>query len=673
MCGILGQLNRNGEPVDIGRLVAANNLQRHRGPDDEGYFLLNTAIGESHHCKGDDSPRNSRLPHINEFAGGHFDLVLGHRRLSIQDTSSLGHQPMSNARGDLVIVFNGEVYNFPELRKELESIGHHFETATDTEVILSAYEEWGKECVARFNGMWAFTILDLRNAEPLLWISRDRLGIKPLNYIEGGKTFSFGSEFKSLFCLSGLSPAADDIYTLLFLAKSSYPEDSSGDTFFKGVRKLPPGNNLEIRSGKGIRLTRFWSLSDIQLSSEPIVAGEVIEELQSLLSDAVNLRLRADVSVGSCLSGGIDSSGIVGLATRHLAEANASAKFNTFSAVYDSEGRYNERYFIDLVSKHYQTASHYTYPTAEKLTRDLDRLVYHQEEPFSTTSIFAQWCVMEEAQCQNTPVLLDGQAADELYGGYLPFAVLLRQIIDSEGYLAGMRALREMRKTSGFGLSDFVIKSAKSRGILSVDKARGFHGQCGYYRYLSPRLLGSVDGKEYAGYIERRFRNVINCRSLEDSLRSMVSDFNLGRLLHWEDRNSMAFSREARVPFTDFRLVEHAFRRATDYKLKEGWTKWVLRKAVSGVVPNEVCWRKDKVGFETPEHEFVPEVYRDREERLMDPASRIGEFCDVRRLYKLGRFVLARKKVTLTHYRNLWRILCLQSWIDGDLFKVEKH
>ena len=673
MCGILGQLNRKGEPVDIRRLVAANNLQRHRGPDDEGYFLMNTATGQSHHCRGDDSPGKTPLPHINEFAGEHFDLVLGHRRLSIQDTSPLGHQPMSNARGDLVIVFNGEVYNFPELRKELESIGHHFNTGTDTEVILSAYEEWGQECVARFNGMWAFTILDLRQAEPLLWISRDRLGIKPLNYIDDSKSFCFGSEFKALFRLSEINPEANDIYTLLFLAKSSYPEDSSGDTFFTGVRKLSPGNNLQFRRGQGIRLKQFWSLSDIKPSTKPKAAGDVIEELQSLLSDAVKLRLRADVSVGSCLSGGIDSSGIVGLATRHLAEVNASARFNTFSAVYDSEGRYNERHFIDLVSRHYQTAGHYTYPTAKKLNRDLDRLVYHQEEPFSTTSIFAQWCVMEEARCQNTPVLLDGQAADELYGGYRPFAVLLRQTIDNEGYLAGIRTLREMRNTSGFGLSDLVIKSLKSRGILLVDKARGFRGKCGYYRYLSPRLLDAVNSREYADYMERRFQNVIHCRSLEDSLRSMVSDFNLGRLLHWEDRNSMAFSREARVPFTDFRLVEHAFQNAVGYKLKGGWTKWVLRKAVSGLVPDEVCWRKDKVGFETPEHEFVPEVYRDREERLMDPTSRIGEFCDVERLYKLGRFVLSGKRVSLRHYRNLWRMLCLQSWIDGDLFRADGH
>ena len=671
MCGILGQLNKDRSAVDINRLVEANDLQRHRGPDDEGYFLMNTATGESYHCKGDDSPGGTGLPHIKSLAGGHFDLVLAHRRLSIQDTSPLGHQPMTNARGDLVIVFNGEVYNFVELRKELESAGHHFRTGTDTEVILSAYEEWGQDCVVRFNGMWAFTILDLRGAEPLVWISRDRLGIKPLNYIDDSKGFCFGSEFKSLFRLSGTPPEVDDIYTLLFMAKSSYPEDSTGDTFFKGVQKLSPGNNLEIRQGAGIRVQSFWNLSDIRTSPEAKSSGEVIEELQSLLSDAVKLRLRADVRVGSCLSGGIDSSGIVGLATRHLAEANASAKFNTFSAVYRSEGRYNEKHFIDLVSRHYQTESHYTFPSAEKLNRDLDRLVYHQEEPFSTTSIFAQWCVMEEAQCQNTPVLLDGQAADELYGGYRPFAVLLRQTIDREGYVAGMRALQQMRKTSGFGLSDLIYKSLKSRGILMVDKARGFGGQCGYYRYLAPRLLDAVNSREYADYITRRFQNVIHCRSLEDSLRSMVSDFNLGRLLHWEDRNSMAFSREARVPFTDFRLVEHAFRNAADYKLKHGWTKWALRKAVSGLVPDEVAWRKDKVGFETPEHELVPAVYRARQERLTDPGSRIGQFCDVRRIDKLGRYVLTGKRVSLRHYRNLWRILCLQSWVDGDLFKAE--
>ncbi len=187
MCGILGQLKKDGSAVDIHRLVEANNLQRHRGPDDEGYFLMNTQTGESHYCSGEDSPRGTGLLGVKNLAGGHFDLVLAHRRLSIQDTSLLGHQPMSNARGDLVIVFNGEVYNFVELRQELESAGHRFNTGTDTEVILSAYEQWGKDCVVRFNGMWAFTILDLRGAKPLVWISRDRLGIKPLNYIDAEK------------------------------------------------------------------------------------------------------------------------------------------------------------------------------------------------------------------------------------------------------------------------------------------------------------------------------------------------------------------------------------------------------------------------------------------------------------------------------------------------------
>ncbi len=671
MCGILGQFKKDGSAVDIHRLVEANNLQRHRGPDDEGYFLMNTQTGESHYCSGEDSPRGTGLPNVKNLAGGHFDLVLAHRRLSIQDTSLLGHQPMSNARGDLVIVFNGEVYNFVELRQELESAGHHFKTGTDTEVILSAYEQWGKDCVVRFNGMWAFTILDLRGARPLVWISRDRLGIKPLNYTDDEKGFCFASEFKALFRISRKPPEVDDIYTMLFMAKSSYPEDSTGDTFFQGVRKLPPGNNLQVCVGSRTHVGSFWNLSDVKVSPQVRSSGEVIEELQHLLSDAVKLRLRADVRVGSCLSGGIDSSGIVGLATNHLAGVNASAKFNTFSAVYESEGRYNEKYFIDLVSQHYKSASHYTFPTAEKLNRDLDRLVYHQEEPFSTTSIFAQWCVMEEAQNQHTPVLLDGQAADELYGGYRPFAVLLRQTIDKEGYRAGFRALQTMRRTSGFGLSDLIIKSLKSRGILLVDKARGFGGRCGYYRYLSRRLLNAVNSKEYSDFITRRFENVIHCRSLEDSLRSMVSDFNLGRLLHWEDRNSMAFSREARVPFTDFRLVEHAFRNAAEHKLKDGWTKWVLRKALSGLVPDKVVWRKDKVGFETPEHELVPEVYRAREERLRDPSSRIGQFCDVRRVNKLGRYVLAGNRVSLRHYRNLWRVLCLQSWVDGDLFKAE--
>ncbi len=668
MCGILGQWNRDGRPVDIERFVRANSLQRHRGPDDEGYLLADSRTGSALICKGDDSPGGLDLPHVSEHFGGAFDIVLGHRRLSILDLSPAGHQPMGGGGDGVAITYNGEVYNYRAIREELEGAGYRFESGTDTEVILRAYQEWGADCVSRFNGMWALAIVDFRGGEPGLFFSRDRFGIKPLNYSEAGGRLVFGSEFKSVFPLLDRRPEIDPGYVALFMANGHYPADSGGETFYRGVGALPPGCSLTAgRDDLSVR--RYWDLGQVGPDGGGATGEEVAEELHELLSDAVRLRLRADVRVGSCLSGGVDSSGIVALANRHLGGGDRAGEFDTFSAVYESEGAYNERSFIDIFRSRYRTRGHFVVPTSDRLNEELDRIVYHQELPFPTTSIFAQWCVMEEAKRRDTPVLLDGQAADELFGGYRPYPILLRERVASEGFAAALRTLREIKSVTGMGMRSFAVGELKRRVKLSLDRRLGFGGKAGGYRLLARGLAESVDLQRYRDVVRSRYESGFGKGGgLEKCLMDMVTDFHLGVLLHFEDRNSMAFSREARVPFTDYRVVEHAFRRAPGHKLKGGWTKWVLRKALSELLPEEICWRRDKVGFETPEHEFVTAAYRYRRDRLDDTGSRFGDFCDRAMVRKLGESVLRGERVKLRHYRMLWKCLCLQSWVDGDLF-----
>lgn len=631
MCGIFGIWHKDGRPVDLISLRRGTNALRHRGPDDEGYLLVDTRSGRTVLCSGENTEAKLALPRLEEFVGERFDLALGFRRLSILDLSPAGHQPMADPSGRYWLIFNGEIYNYIELREELAALGHPFRTGTDTEVILAAYREWGQECLRRFNGMWAFAIWDGERRQ--LFAARDRFGVKPFYMTEQpSTTFAFASEIKALLCAGVVQFRPSALAIAGFVANTSSPSHERGETFFEGVRSLPAAHYALV-SRESYSKRRYWSLP-VRDKVRAATPGETLNRYGELFTDAVRLRLRADVPVGTCLSGGVDSSSIVAVAGELMVREHAVSlerlgeHQQTFSAVYDSVGPWNERRYIDKVVERTGAAGNYVFPTGERLWEELERLVWHQDEPFQTTSIFAQWCVMGLARERGVTVLLDGQGADELLGGYRPFAIWVGELLRRGRWLRAGQALRDIYEVTGVSpasiLPGALVRQLPAAALRRVRLKRV--GQAVGAAGLAPDLAREL--LEKAGREQEPYRGQ---RSLQEHLARQMVEESLPNLLRFEDRNSMAFSIEARVPFLDYRLAEYVFTQAAPMRIHKGWTKWIQRKAVETKLPDEIVWRRDKVGFETPEQRWM----REGESRLLDILDQGvvgGEYLDLERV-----------------------------------------
>ncbi|MBX7207105.1 MAG: asparagine synthase (glutamine-hydrolyzing) [Verrucomicrobiaceae bacterium] len=760
MCGIVGVFS-SSKTVKASSVAPALSVLRHRGPDDEGLLIHDTARRETTLLGGDDTPPELGLRHWRDAGDAAGHIILGHRRLSILDLSPRGHQPMVSADGTCWIVFNGEIYNYVELRDELRALGHEFHTGSDTEVILHAWQQWGRDCLGRFNGDWAFCILDTREAMPTIFLARDRYGIKPLFFARTDDAFWFASEAKAL--VGHAVPFKPREHAVVrFLFGGELPPGNGSDTFFENIQQLPPGEAITVRPDGVERL--LWY--DLRAAAEKIAHPDgtaAVDQMARQVDSAVKLRLRADVPVGSCLSGGVDSSSIVGT-MRGLLDAGGGGALHTFSAVYREQGNFNESEWIKQVVAHSRSTAHYLYPDDVPLTEMFDRMVWHQDEPFQTASIFAQWCVMREARKEGVTVLLDGQAADELFGGYQPgsyqeqflewlqqrawgrflrewvrrkfatrhswFAVIrelcqslvsgatgalwvkqerfhletllretaLRQdVVDrwfsppppldlaklAEEETAARQKLAEHReklakwtkslaasRSGQEGRRDETGKlerqiAAKRQHIESnMRKLEGLADK--RRRWLDQQAVksGSLRGRLLAlpADIERAWqrlrRNPRHC--LRDYLLGQTRNTSLPHLLRFEDRNSMAFSVEARVPFTDHQLVEWAFSHANEFKIHQGWTKWVLREAMHGRAPSSVLWRRDKTGFETPD---ITMTRRLIEHRALHPAQSefLRRYLDAERVTAMCRR-LEDGTATRDDARLVWRWLVLDSW-----------
>jgi asparagine synthase (glutamine-hydrolysing) len=557
MCGICGivELDR---PASVEDVRAMRSALAHRGPDGEGLYA-----GEG--------------------------AALGFRRLAIIDLSTGGNQPMSTADGRFHLVHNGEIYNYRELRPELEAKGHRFCTATDTEVLLAAYAEWGERCVERFNGMWAFAIWDERDRR--LFCSRDRFGVKPFYYrLEGGH-LAFASEPKAFRAVDRLRLRPDEGAIRDYLEQGYL--DQGEHTFFRDVKRLPPAHTLTF-DANGMRLRRYWQL----LPADP-PAGDPAEAVRVLFLDAVRLRLRSDVAVGTCLSGGIDSSAIAGavshlLRTEHENAQAVGARQRTFTAYFDDPG-FDERPYARAVVG--QTAAEPTWVSFDdrELVDDLPRIVEAQDEPFGSTSMAAQWYVMRSARQAGLTVMLDGQGGDEVLGGYRAFVGFhLADLLAAARIVSFAQELRAFRPTLG-------------AGALAVATARPFAPEA-LTRIVRSRARGS------AGLVHPALRTVgvpadVNGASFGARLRRhqqlLLTRRGLPELLRYEDRNSMAHSLEARVPFLDYRFVELLFSLPGDELIRRGETKSVLRRALGDLLPASVLSRRDKLGFITPTGRFL--------------------------------------------------------------------
>ena len=596
MCGIAGQFALNGGKADAALVGAMAERLRHRGPDGEG-SLFSGPVG------------------------------LAHRRLAIIDLSDEGRQPMTNEDGSIWIVFNGEIYNYLELREELLAAGHRFATATDTEVILHAYEEWGRDCLHRFNGMWAFAIWDERRRE--LFCARDRLGVKPFYYTTAGDSFLFASEIKALRAHPAVGRRPNDRMLLTFLAWGV--ADHTEETMYDGICQLRPAHFI-IVSERGVgEPQRYWDVT-VNAASQGADDEAAARRVRELLTDAVRLRLRSDVPVGTCLSGGIDSSTITVLINDLLrAERPESVgeRQKTFSICFD-DPRFDESRHIDTVVAATGVASHRTTPDTDGLWEDIERLLYLQDEPFASLSIYAQYCVMRLAR-DEVKVVLDGQGADEQLAGYIAYqAPYLRGLLRQGLVLAALReavgSAKNHRSFFSWAARQFVVRSER-RGLL---------------RGSAPEVL------RYAG-------------SLDEVLKREVTASNLPLLLHWEDRNSMAFSIEARVPFLDYRLVEYLADLPLDQKIRGGVTKYVLRQAIRGLVPDAVRCRMDKMGFVTPEEAWMKDELRPHILALFSsPEFARRPYWDAERVLRNYREFLGGKSQYSTEF---WRIACAEVWL----------
>ncbi len=586
MCGIFGIWNLDRQAVDVSKLQLATTAIRHRGPDDEGYLLVDTQTPRrTRSCGGADTDFRLSLPDLSQHRSEQFDLAFGFRRLAILDLSPAGHQPMSSHDGKFWIVFNGEIYNYRELRDELATHGHNFETTSDTEVILAAYQQWGESCVEHFNGMFAFAIWD--SVARRLFVARDRFGEKPFHYVYiPQRLFAFASEMKSLWA-AGLAGREIHEETLALFTQHGQVEIGE-QTLYQGIVRLPQAHCMTLTADGRLYKRRYWDI-DPRVRLYDWSDERYAEEFREHFTNSVNLRLRADVPVGSSLSGGLDSSTVVSVINRLLPE---TAVQKTFSARFDDPAR-DEGKWMDLVTKSNRVERHDVWPSAERFFEELSDLFWHQEEPFSSASVYAQWSVMRLAKENGVTVLLDGQGADEMLAGYHSyFNEMTDDLLNSFDVLGYLKWRRDCLALHGVVPGSFRrVLSQKTPEPVKRLLKKGLE---------RTRALPQVEPAEPV--YPREFAKVSRLRKL---LWWNTTREGLVELLRYADRNSMAHSREVRLPFLDHNLVEFVFKVPERLLVRDGWTKWIIREAFRGIVPKEISDRVDKLGYMPPQQKWL--------------------------------------------------------------------
>jgi asparagine synthase (glutamine-hydrolysing) len=644
VCGIAG-LYRLDDRIDLGRLGHMARLLRHRGPDDEGIVLLEPGSRRAWTLGGPDTPPEAyRSPHPyapgRRHGGGEVDFRVGlaFRRLAIVDLSPGGHQPMCDADARHWLVFNGEIYNYVELRAELAAMGERFTSASDTEVILAAYRRWKHDAFARMNGMFAIALWDSEAGE--LVCARDRLGVKPFYYQWDGRTFAFASEPKALVLTQAqrIAPRLEAIRDLVALDWV----DHESATFFEGLWQLPPGHLLGV-SERGFWMRRWWSL-DPRRRAQGGGPDSWSTEFAELFTDAVRIRMRADVEVGSCLSGGLDSSAVVTTAARF-----ADKPLHAFTCAYDEGPAFDERNYVRATVAASGAVSHVIVPDGADFWSVLDRMTFQQDEPTAGPGVYSQWKVMSLAHRAGLRVLLDGQGGDETLAGYERYLPLrLRDLLASGDLVGFANGFQDVARRLGPAHAlALVIEPWVPRALFAPLRQR--FGQ-GKDRVLAPALR-RLPGRPPAP--PAGFRSAVARQQAFDLLQRLLPS-----LLRYEDRNSMAFSIETRLPFLDYRVVELAFALPDAAKLDGRTSKAVLRRALADRIPAEILARRDKMGFETPADIWLRSRYRGELSRRLRTPGPIHDWIDPKAADAVLDQYLAGRPIGL----QIWRWLALESW-----------
>ena len=627
MCGLVGQLGRPGTTVDVGVLAAMASTIAHRGPDDDGQFI--------------DGP-----------VGFH------HKRLSIIDVAT-GHQPMT-ADG-LTIVFNGEIYNYVELREELRQKGHTFRTQSDTEVILRLYAEYGADCVRRLNGMFAFLLYDKSRQQVLA--ARDHFGIKPLYFTVTPDALLFASEIKALLVHPAVAAEPDpdalnDYLTFQFVLGEA--------TLFKGIRKLKPGHFqvIDLRS-LDVRTVKFWEPT---FTLDPYHTEEYfIEELRRLLKDAVRLQMRSDVPVGAYLSGGMDSSLVTILASAHV-----NGRMKTFTGAFREGPEFNELEYAREAAKSCGALTYEVYPTEEQFIDLLPNMVYHMDEPVAGPGLFPQFIVSKLAS-QEVKVVLGGQGGDEIFGGYARYLVAYfeqvlkgaiyesneeqEHIVSIKSIVPNLAALRQYAPMLQQFWSQGLFEAMDKRYFRLIDRSGGA------LSLLTPELRS----RYHPEAIFSRFQGVFNhpeTMSYYNKMTHFDLVTGLPALLQVEDRVSMAASLESRVPLLDYRICDLVTSMPPAMKFRGGEMKYILKRAVKPTLPAKILKRKDKMGFPVPLHIWARGRARGFfQDVLLSERARNRGLFDPKAVEQLLNNEAA-------FGRRLWGLVNLELWyrqfIDGD-------
>jgi asparagine synthase (glutamine-hydrolysing) len=612
MCGIAGIYSRYNNKLNQTTVQQLIQAIGHRGPDGDGIY-------EAKH------------------------IVLGQKRLAIIDLSDNGRQPMVVDNGNYSITFNGEIYNYQELRKELEQAGYTFYSDTDTEVILHSYREWGKDCLHRFNGMWAFALWDNRKKE--LFCARDRFAVKPFHYWYDGNTFIFCSEIKGLLRHPYIKPRQNEqaIYDFIIYGRVNH----TNETFFKDIYQLP-GAHYCVVSERGLEKYRYWDISeDNQFCGN---AEEAANEFYRIFEDAVKLRFRSDVEVASCLSGGLDSSSIVCVADKLIksGQLQTGHKLNTFSLAFDYE-KFDERKWIKIVRGETDINSHFTIPKEDELLENLNHLLYTQEEPFGSTSIFGQYMVMKLIHENGIKVTLDGQGSDEMLAGYLAYA---------DSYFADF--VRTNNEQELYEQVEIYCKKHNLTPSIAVERAKKFAetGKMGRHIEVNSKYLNEDFATSFYKemVLPKKFDSMLQNQLYQDLLITSIP-----ALLRYADRNAMAFSIESRLPFLDYRLVEFIFSLPADMKIHDSVTKVILRKAMHGTIPEQIENRQDKMGFVTPEAVWFREGLKDIFEQII-----FSESFAARNIFDIS-VVQKEWEDYKAGVRNdsflIWRVVSVEMWM----------
>ena len=630
MCGIAGFLrNASLSENDTILIKRMTDSIAHRGPDAEGHWKDNS-------------------------------VVLGHRRLSIIDPTAEGNQPMESADGRYVIVYNGEIYNYRELRSELENANIRFKTHTDTEVIMESYRVYGENCFSRFNGMWALAIYD--RSERKILLSRDRFGIKPLYYIDSN-IFVFASEIKAILKAFPEYCKPNDTFIARYLNGGVY-EDYDELTCYEKVKVFPPSSTCEIDlETLNKSWNKYWEFDEIKFYNKWIKGKNPYTTFRKLFEESIELRIRADTEVGTCLSGGLDSSAIAGCAS-----SKYSHKMNTFSSIYEDEDC-NEEFYIKKVNEKWDAIPHYMEP--DRYQKDLPKyikdIIWHHDQPTAGSSLYSGYMVMMKVS-GNVKVILDGQGADELFAGYMPYSPYIEDVLSDGGVLSKLKAIWLLT----------ILKKEWPQVLSSIDsdtlvRAVGMrHRQKFENKDMTKSMRAKRTYKLFTDDFKAKLSEQEKCNDyktsshLGDNLCNDVLLYSIPTILHNVDGNSMAFSIESRVPFLDYRIVEFALALNGKYKIRNQWTKWIVRKALKEYLPKEVIKRKNKMGFPAPfarwlreaecKDEFREKIYSFGRRNIIPPET-------------IDAYYKEHMEGKIDHNKILYRIYNMEVWYD--LLKTE--